>query len=663
MLTASGLSLAHGSRVLFKDVTLSLSAGRRVAMVGGNGQGKTSLLSILVGDAEPDSGSITKPRDMRIGYLAQEIPSEDDGSVLDTVLGGRPDIMRLHHQIVEGPADASPEALHRFGEAQTQYEQLNGYALEAEAHSVLAGLGFAPDDADRQVSELSGGWRMRVALARLLLSGPDLLVLDEPTNHLDVDSVGWLESRLRAWTGALLFVSHDRDFIDNVATHVVELANEALTEYVGGFAEFVVQREERIAQLEAQAASQAKARAQTERFVERFRYKATKARQVQSRIKMLEKLEKIEIPDRKELQARFQFPEPPRTSRVVAELSKMTAGYGDTPVLRNVSVHVERGQKLALVGPNGAGKTTLLKMILGDLPPMEGTAEIGQSVTVSRFEQHQADELDPNQTVLQVARDGIGSDTPRGKSLRTYLASFGFRDDAVERQVGVLSGGERTRLALAKAMAEPAGLLILDEPTNHLDLASCDMLEDALKVYPGTVLLVTHDRYLIRSVADDLVEVRNGTAKFHHGVDEAVLTPTSATTRRDTSGSPVEKSPGGGNRKAKSKSAQSKSARSTGPAKAPGQTNPIPTRSKRSGGGGGSQQERDLRKQVNRLEKQWESAETTVAELQAALGNPDVYADADRLTELTTALDAAKDVAARFMGEWEQAASRLERMS
>ena len=662
MLTASGLSLAHGSRVLFKDVTLSLSAGRRVAMVGGNGQGKTSLLSILVGDAEPDSGSITKPRDMRIGYLAQEIPSEDDGSVLDTVLGGRPDIMRLHHQIVEGPADASPEALHRFGEAQTQYEQLNGYALEAEAHSVLAGLGFAPDDADRQVSELSGGWRMRVALARLLLSGPDLLVLDEPTNHLDVDSVGWLESRLRAWTGALLFVSHDRDFIDNVATHVVELANETLTEYVGGFAEFVVQREERIAQLEAQAASQAKARAQTERFVERFRYKATKARQVQSRIKMLEKLEKIEIPDRKELQARFQFPEPPRTSRVVAELSKMTAGYGDTPVLRNVSVHVERGQKLALVGPNGAGKTTLLKMILGDLPPMEGTAEIGQSVTVSRFEQHQADELDPNQTVLQVARDGIGSDTPRGKSLRTYLASFGFRDDAVERQVGVLSGGERTRLALAKAMAEPAGLLILDEPTNHLDLASCDMLEDALKVYPGTVLLVTHDRYLIRSVADDLVEVRNGTAKFHHGVDEAVLTPTSATTRRDTSGSPVaSKKAGGGSSKGRSKSARSKS--SPQPARAPGQSTPTAAAKGKPKPGGGSQQERDLRKQVNRLEKQWESAEAKVAELQAALGNPDVYADAERLTELTTALDAAKDVAARFMGEWEQAASRLERMS
>ena len=648
MLTASGISLAHGSRVLFRDVTLALAPGRRVALVGSNGQGKTSLLDILVGNREPDAGSITKPKDMRIGYLPQEIPTEDDGTVLDTVLGGRPDIMRLHHLLAAGPRDTTPEGLDAYGDAQTRFEQLNGYALEADAHSVLAGLGFAPADADRQVSELSGGWRMRVALARLLLSGPDLLVLDEPTNHLDVDSVGWLEARLNAWTGALLFVSHDRDFIDNVATHVVELANETLTEYVGGFAEFVVQREERIAQLEAQAASQAKARAQTERFVERFRYKATKARQVQSRIKMLEKLEKIEIPDRKELQARFQFPEPPRTSRVVAELRNVTAGYGDRPVLRDVSVHVERGHKLALVGPNGAGKTTLLKMILGDLPPMAGEAEIGQSVSVARFEQHQADELDPDRTVLQIARDGIGSDTPRGKSLRTYLASFGFRDDAVERQVGVLSGGERTRLALAKVMAQPAGLLILDEPTNHLDLASCDMLEDALKVYPGTVLLVTHDRYLIRSVADDLVEVRGGTARFHHGVDERVLAPVGPTTRR-------EEPAAGRPRKASRQSKSTAPDRRPGPAPGKRSNPPAPAKD--------AQRERELRKQVNKLEKRWEQAEAKVAELQQALADPDVYADVDRVTELSTALDAAKDDAVRLMTEWEQAASRLERMA
>ncbi|MDE0802460.1 MAG: ABC-F family ATP-binding cassette domain-containing protein [Acidimicrobiales bacterium] len=644
MLTATGLSLAHGSRVLFRDVSLSLSPGRRVALVGANGQGKTSLLDILVDNTTPDSGSITKPKDMRIGYLAQEIPTEDDGSVLDTVLGGRPDIMHLHHTLAAGPTDTTPEALDTYGDAQTRFEQLNGYAFKAEAHAVIAGLGFATEDAEKPVAELSGGWRMRVALARLLLSAPDLLILDEPTNHLDLDSVGWLEQRLKSWTGSLLFVSHDRDFIDNIATHVVELANETLTEYVGGFAEFVVEREERIERLQAQAASQAKQRAQTEKFVERFRYKATKARQVQSRIKMLEKLEKIEVPERKELQARFQFPEPPRTSRVVAELRDMTAGYDDTPVLRDVSVHVERGQKLALVGPNGAGKTTLLKMLLGDLPPMEGSAEIGQSVTVARFEQHQADELNPDQMVLEVARDGIGAETPRGKSLRTYLASFGFRDDAVERQVGVLSGGERTRLALAKVMAEPAGLLILDEPTNHLDLASCDMLEDALRVYPGTVLLVTHDRYLIRSVADDVVDVRDGTARFHHGVPESVLNPSGPTTRRDTAG----------NERPAPKKQQPKKQQPKKKAAAP------PPPKKKQKPVTDPQKDRELRKQVNRLEKKWEQAETTVADLQAQLADPDVYADTDKVVDLQARHDAAKDEAARLMSEWEQAATRLE---
>ncbi len=665
MLTASGLSLAHSSRVLFKDVSLALSPGKRIALVGSNGEGKTSLIEILVDQASPDSGTITKPKGMRIGYLPQEIPSAHDGTVLDTVLEGRPDVMRLHRILAAGPRDHSDDALHAYGDAQTQFEQLNGYALEAEAHGVLAGLGFATDDAERPVSELSGGWRMRVALARLLLSNPDLLVLDEPTNHLDVDSVAWLEGRLRSWTGSLLFVSHDRDFIDNVATHVVELAAQQLTEYTGGFAEFVVQREERIEQLQAQAAAQAKNIAQQERFIERFRYKATKARQVQSRIKTIEKLERIQPPTANELKAKFQFPEPPRTSRIVAELDGVTAGYDGTPILSNVDLVVERGQKLALVGPNGAGKTTLLKMILGDLPPMSGHAEIGQTVTVARFEQHQADELDPERTVLDLARDGIGDET-RGKSLRTYLASFGFRDDAVERKIGVLSGGERTRLALAKVMAVPAGLLILDEPTNHLDLASCDLLEDALSVYPGTVLLVTHDRYLIRSVADDLVEVRDGTAIFHHGINEDVLSPGTATTRRDMAGNKRPDAKTG--KKAKQKPAGQKSGSAPGPrgsakpaagnGNANRQQQPPAPKPK-----GGTQEDRELRKQVQRLEKQWERAEAEVAEVQAALGDPEVYADETKLKDLTARLDAAKDKAATMMHEWEQAATTLESLS
>jgi ATP-binding cassette, subfamily F, member 3 len=637
MLTASGLSLAHGDRVLFADVTLSLTAGRRVALVGANGEGKTSLLEILVGRTSPEQGSVTRPKGMRIGYLPQEVPSADDGTVLATVLGGRADVMRLHDILAAGPRDGSMEALEAYGDAQTQFEQLNGYALEAEAHAVLAGLGFATTDAERPVDELSGGWRMRVALARLLLSRPDLLVLDEPTNHLDVDSVAWLESQLRAWAGALVFVSHDRDFIDTVATHVAELSAGRLTEYTGGFAEFVVQREERISALEARAATQARQIARTERFIERFRYKATKARQVQSRIKTIEKLERIVPPSRSELRARFQFPDPPRTSRVVAELHEVSAGYDGTAVLRGVTGAVERGQKIALVGPNGAGKTTLLKLVLGELRPIEGSAEVGQNVSVARFDQHHADELDPGRTVLELARDGMG-DGPRGKSLRTYLASFGFRDDAVDRRIGVLSGGERTRLALAKTMAVPSGLLVLDEPTNHLDLASCDVLTDALTVYPGTVLLVTHDRYLIRSVADHLVEVRDGTARFHHGVPEAVLSPGGADVRRDgpTSSSgddahgPRPPSPGGSRRRASGSEPS------------------------------GSQHRRELGKQVQRLEERWERAEAEVAAVQSELSEPDLYTDPERLREVNARFEDAKDRAATLMVEWERAATRLE---
>ncbi len=391
MISVSGLAKAHGGRTLFSDVSLRLVPGRRVALVGGNGVGKTTILEIIVGLQRADAGEVHVAKGSRIGYLPQELTEQIDGSVIDEVLRGAAHVTDLEDQLArlaadvaatgpDGPDaddDAHQHALTAYGEVQHRFETLGGYGVEAEARRVLAGLGFSHDDGDRPVQDLSGGWRMRVALARLMLSSPDLLVLDEPTNHLDVESVAWLEQHLQSWPGAILFVSHDRDFIDAVAERVVEVADGHATEYVGGFAEFVVQREDRLAAARAAASAQERQLAHAERFIERFRYKATKARQVQSRIKTLERLERLEAPAPKELKARFAFPEPQRSSRVVVEVSGASVGFDGVPVLSDIDLVVERGQKLALIGPNGAGKTTLLNLLLGRLRADGGHGHAG----------------------------------------------------------------------------------------------------------------------------------------------------------------------------------------------------------------------------------------------------------------------------------------------
>ncbi len=642
MITISGLAKSYGARVLFRDVTFQLSPGRRIALVGGNGAGKTTLLEIVLGMIDADAGEVHRPRDETIGYLPQEITEWGDGSVLDEVLAGRPEIERLERELTrlhdEIAATSGPEhdrALRAYGDAQSRFESLGGYAVEADAHRVLAGLGFAPTDAARPLVEMSGGWRMRAALGRLLLAQPDTLILDEPTNHLDTDSVSWLEDTLASYPGAILFVSHDRDFIDAVAERVIELANGTATEYVGGFAEFVVQREERLASARAAASRQAREVAHVERFIERFRYKATKARQVQSRIKTLEKLERIEVPDHRAKVARFGFPPPRRSSRVVAELDDVTVGYDGAPVLSGVSFALERGEKLALVGPNGAGKTTLVRLLLGDLAPMAGTCTIGANVDVAYFAQHQVEALDLERTALQEIQAAAGL-AQRDRNLRTVLGSFGLSGDAADQKVGALSGGEQTRLALAKVMLNPVNLLVLDEPTNHLDLPSCDVLEDALDAYPGTIVLVTHDRYLIREVATALVAVRDGTARFHPGVDEIVLSPHAAPAVPEA---------------ARTVDATARPSR----ARAVGKRTDAERRQARSAA------TRDLRRKVERLERDLGRAEHDVAELQRRLADPELYQDGERVKVLVSAHDDAKERAASLMDQWLEAQGALDR--
>ena len=521
---ADKISKSFGGRVLYSNATLQLNAGERWALVGPNGAGKTTLLKIIMGLESADEGTVTFAKDATLGYLEQETELMGDRTALNEVIESAHEIKQwerkvndLSLKIAETPEGATlNKYLEDYAHAMERFERLGGYELESRARQILAGLGFPVEDFDKPAKEFSGGWQMRISLSKLLLRRPDVLLLDEPTNHLDLESVQWLERFLSSYDGTVLLVSHDRSFMDACVTHVAALENRMLVTYTGNYSGYLHQREENLEQLRAKRAAQERDIAHMETFIDRFRYKPTKAKQVQERVAKVEKIreELVVLPEQSH-HMHFRFPEPPRTGDTVISLEGVAKSYEDNFVYDNVDLKLYRGDHVALVGPNGAGKSTLMKLIAGKLKPDSGQISLGQNVTEAYYAQHQLEELNPANTVL-AELDTVAAGWTTSEE-RRLLGAFLFHGDDVDKRVNVLSGGERARLALAKMLVSPDPLLLLDEPTNHLDIDSVDVLEKALVDFPGTIILISHDEHLVRAVANKVVDVRDHKVTVYDG--------------------------------------------------------------------------------------------------------------------------------------------------
>lgn len=528
---AEKLSKSFGPQLLWSDVVLQLNAGERWGLVGPNGAGKTTFLKILMGLETPDEGRVSFARDIRVGYLEQETKLSKDTTALEEVVQSAHEVVRLQsllsdqeHQIAQlssSSVDTAQqkeldELLANYSKNQENFERLGGYELQARAQQILGGLGFPVEDFHKLACEFSGGWQMRISLAKLLLKHPDLLLLDEPTNHLDLESVAWLESFLSSYDGAVLMVSHDRAFMDACVSHIASIENKRVMTYVGNYTRYLKQREDNLIQLHAKREAQLRDIAHMQVFIDRFRYKPTKAKQVQERVRRLEQIksELVVLPQASK-KVHFNFPAPPRTADTVVSVEHVSKQFEDAVVYNDVNVVLYRGDHVALVGPNGAGKSTLMKLICGIEKPTAGNIVLGKNVEFSYYAQHQLETLNERNTVLQEM--GEASNTWTTSEQRRLLGAFLFHGEDVDKRVSVLSGGERARLALAKMLVFPDPLLCLDEPTNHLDIDSVEVLEHALTTFKGTVLLVSHDEHLVRNVANKIIEVRNHQVRVFDG--------------------------------------------------------------------------------------------------------------------------------------------------
>jgi len=648
MIQLSGAGKRFGPKILFEDLNWLITPKERVGIVGANGTGKSTLLKVLAGIESLDYGSINVMKGIRAGYLPQDGITLTGRTVFDECLAVFAEIHALEaeqqdlaHRMSELD-HAAPEyqqIAERYHHVQSEFTARNGYNIESRVGAVLSGLGFRREDWPRRVEEFSGGWQMRIALAKLLLEEPNLLLLDEPTNHLDLEARNWLESYLEAYPHAYVLISHDRFFLDVTVSRIAEIWNKRVWFYTGGYSKYEQQKTERRAQLEAAYANQRDRIEQLEAFINRFRAQATKAKQVQSRIKELEKIERIEIPP-DERTIHFRFPQPKPSGRIVAEFRNVAKSYGEKQVFSGATFNIERGDRIALVGVNGAGKSTLIKILSGEEPVTAGEYVVGHNVTADYFAQDQYKVLDTDATIL----DDLGSVAPRSNNteLRSILGCFLFSEDDVFKKIGVLSGGERNRYALARMLMMPGNFLLLDEPTNHLDMRAKDVLLTALQEYNGTVVFVSHDRYFIDKLATRVIEVADGSVHVFPGNYEDYLW------RKNGATVPA--------------SGVSRSAPADGPAKTPKpktavaatvavaekedkqrRLNPIKFRQMK-------QRQRSIEDEITRLEVE-------IADFEQALSS---YQSAEMSIEIAGLLESRREDMKNLLAEWEEVSTILE---
>ena len=525
MISRDNLTVSYGGWTLFDNISFLINPKDRIGLVGRNGAGKTTLLRIITGEQQPTSGSVTLNGDCTIGYLPQTMRVADTTTLVEETAKAFEEVLRLEAEIehltreiaerTDYESDGYAQLLHRLNDAQDHYHILGGETREADIEKTLLGLGFKRGDFGRPTSEFSGGWRMRIELAKLLLRRPSIFLLDEPTNHLDIESIQWLEDYLKNYSGAVLLISHDRAFLDNVTNRTIELSLGKATDYKVSYSKYVVLRAERRAQQMAAYENQQRMIEKTEEFIEKFRYKPTKSNQVQSRIKQLERLERLEVEEEDLATLNIKFPPAPRSGQIVAEINEAGMSFGAKHVFSGANFIIGKGDKIALVGRNGEGKTTLARMLVGQLTPTEGSVRLGTNVNIGYYAQNQDDLMDGEFTVYDTLdRVAVGDIRTR---LRDILGAFLFRGEDIDKKVKVLSGGERARLAMARMMLEPRNLLVLDEPTNHMDMRSKDILKNAIMKYDGTVVVVSHDREFLDGMVQKVYEFRDGGVKEYLG--------------------------------------------------------------------------------------------------------------------------------------------------